>query len=39
LRRKIDSGYDRALIRAVRGVEYQISLEPASVRAHALVAR
>src|SRR5579859_1490407 len=39
LRRKIDSGFDRALIRTVRGVGYQISVEPAAVRAHALVAR
>jgi len=33
LRRKIDSGYDRALIRTVRGVGYQISVEPAPARA------
>ena len=39
LRRKIDSGFDRALIRTVRGVGYQISVEPAAVRAHAVVAR
>src|SRR5262249_12435234 len=30
LRRKVDSGYDRALIRTVRGVGYQIGLESAS---------
>jgi len=35
LRRKIDSGFDRALIRTVRGVGYQISAEPLSVRTHA----
>lgn len=34
LRRKVDSGYDRALIRTVRGVGYQISVEPAVARAH-----
>lgn len=34
LRRKVDSGYDRALIRTIRGVGYQISVEPSSVRAH-----
>ena len=39
LRRKIDSGFDRALIRTVRGVGYQIGAEPAAVRAHALLAR
>ncbi len=39
LRREIDSGFDRALIRTVRGAGYQISAEPAAVRAHALAAR
>jgi DNA-binding response OmpR family regulator len=34
LRRKIDSGYDRSLIRTVRGVGYQISTEPVAARAH-----
>ena len=38
LRRKIDSGYDRALIRTVRCVGYQISVEPAAVRTHATAA-
>lgn len=33
LRRKIDSGYDRSLIRTIRGVGYQISVEPSSARA------
>lgn len=37
LRRKIDFGFDRILIRTVRGVGYQITLEP-EVRAHALAA-
>jgi two-component system, OmpR family, copper resistance phosphate regulon response regulator CusR len=39
LRRKIDSGHDHALIRTVRGVGYQISVEPAAVRAHLTMAR
>ena len=39
LRRKIDTGHDRALIRTIRGVGYQISVEPAPVRAHLTVAR
>jgi len=39
LRRKIDSGHDRALIRTVCGVGYQISVEPAPFRAHLTVAR
>jgi len=39
LRRKIDSGHDRALIRTVRGVGYQISVEPTAVGAHLTVAR
>lgn len=39
LRRKVDSGHDRALIRTVRGVGYQISVEPARVHAHLTVAR
>ena len=41
LRRKVDSGYDRALIRTVRGIGCQISVEPAShrVRAHLRAAR
>lgn len=34
LRRKVDSGYDRSLIRTVRGVGYQISVEPVIARAH-----
>jgi DNA-binding response OmpR family regulator len=38
LRRKIDFGFDRALIRTVRGVGYQITIEP-EVRVHALAAR
>jgi len=38
LRRKIDFGFDRALIRTVRGVGYQITVEP-EVHAHALAAR
>jgi DNA-binding response OmpR family regulator len=38
LRRKIDCGFDRALIRTVRGVGYQITVEP-EVHAHALAAR
>jgi DNA-binding response OmpR family regulator len=38
LRRKVDSGYDRALIRTVRGVGYQITGEPIPVRVHATVA-
>jgi len=38
LRRKIDFGFDRALIRTVRGVGYQISGEPTPVAAHAAVA-
>lgn len=38
LRRKIDFGFDRALIRTVRGVGYQISIE-SEVPAHALAAR
>jgi len=38
LRRKIDFGFDRSLIRTVRGVGYQITSEP-EVHAHALVAR
>jgi len=38
LRRKIDFGFDRALIRTVRGVGYQITIEP-EVHAHALAAR
>jgi len=33
-RGKVDSGYDRALIRTIRGVGYQISVEPSGVRAH-----
>jgi len=37
LRRKVDSGYDRTLIRTVRGVGYQISSEPTPVRAHSAV--
>lgn len=39
LRRKIDTGHDRALIRTIRGVGYHISVEPAPVRAHLTVAR
>ena len=39
LRRKIDSGYDRALIRTIRGVGYQIASESVSVRTHATVDR
>ena len=39
LRRKIDSGHDRALIRTVRGVGYQISVEPAAVGANLTMAR
>jgi len=39
LRRKIDSGHDRALIRTVRGVGYQISVEPAPTHAHLTAAR
>jgi two-component system OmpR family response regulator len=38
LRRKIDTGFDRALIRTVRGVGYQISGAPTPVRARATVA-
>ena len=38
LRREIDFGFDRSLIRTVRGVGYQITSEP-EVHAHALVAR
>ena len=38
LRRKIDFGFDRALIRTVRGVGYQITVEP-EVHAHALAVR
>ena len=38
LRRKIDFGFDRALIRTVRGVGYQITVEP-EVHVHALAAR
>jgi DNA-binding response OmpR family regulator len=34
LRRKIDSGYDRALIRTIRGVGYQIGGSNASSQAH-----
>jgi hypothetical protein len=33
-RRKVDSGYDHALIRTIRGVGYQISAKPSHVRAH-----
>lgn len=38
LRRKVDSGYDRALIRTIRGVGYQISGEANSVRVPAPIA-
>lgn len=38
LRRKVDSGHDRALIRTIRGVGYQISAEPARVRAQLVAA-
>src|SRR2546430_5676361 len=38
LRRKLDFGFGRALIRTVRGVGYQITVEP-EVHAHALAAR
>jgi DNA-binding response OmpR family regulator len=37
LRRKIDFGYDRALIRTIRGVGYQISDTPTPLRSHASV--
>jgi DNA-binding response OmpR family regulator len=37
LRRKIDFGYDRALIRTIRGVGYQISCDSVPVRAPAAI--
>ena len=39
LRRRIDSGHDRALIRMVRGVGYQSSVEPTAAGAHLTMAR
>src|SRR5262249_13471729 len=39
LRRKVDSGYDRALIRTIRGVGYQISAESVPAHVHAMASR
>lgn len=39
LRRKVDIGYDRALIRTIRGVGYQISAESTQAQVHAMAGR
>jgi DNA-binding response OmpR family regulator len=39
LRRKVDFGYDRALIRTIRGVGYQISAESTPAHVHAMAGR